>query len=169
MNRKYKVPLPAIAFVISAGLQLGGLSVFAQGFGPGQRLPLPPIPMKGDTTHTLSNYFTVASATRKAPDARRFIQRRLMLEPVKKDIARNTIFTDNYLSTVLRLKSFLKRSLTAIVIARPVGNTKQKRQFTAHHKGFTIPLQCFTGLFRFLTAVAILLICSLKKNRNHER
>jgi hypothetical protein len=57
----------------------------------------------------------------------------------------------------------LKRSLTAIVIARPVGNTKQKRQFSARHKGFTIPLQCFTGLFRFLTAVAIVLVRCLKK------
>ena len=29
-----------------------------------------------------------------------------MLEPVKKDIARNNIFTDNYLRAILRLKSF---------------------------------------------------------------
>ncbi len=33
----------------------------------------------------------------------------------------------------------------------------------AHYKGFTIPLQCFTGLFRFLTAVALVLVRSLKK------
>ena len=63
----------------------------------------------------------------------------------------------------LRLKRFFKRSLPAIVIARPVGNTTQKRSFSAHRKGFTIPLQCFTGLFRFLTAVALVLVRSLKK------
>jgi hypothetical protein len=106
MNRQYKAPLSAITFVLLAGLQLGCLAAFAQGPGPGQRIPLPPIPIKGDTTHTLSKHFTPASAAKKAPDAKGFIQRWLMLEPVKKDIARNNIFTDNYLKTAFSTGNF---------------------------------------------------------------
>jgi hypothetical protein len=104
MNRKYNSPLPALTFVVLAGLQLGSLSALAQ--GPGQRPPLPPIPIKGDTTHTLSKHFTPASAAKKAPDAKGFIQRWLVLEPVKKDIARNNIFTDNYLRTAFSTDNF---------------------------------------------------------------
>ncbi len=106
MNRKHKSLLPAITFVLLSGLQLGCLAAFAQGPGPGQRIPLPPIPLKGDTTHTLAKHFTVASAAKKAPDARGFIQRWLILEPVKKDIARNNIFTDNYLKTAFSTDNF---------------------------------------------------------------
>ncbi|WP_020603792.1 hypothetical protein [Spirosoma spitsbergense] len=106
MNRKDNFLLPALTFVLLAGLQLGGLSALAQGPGPGQRPPLPPIPIKGDTTHTLSKHFTPASAAKKAPGAKGFIQRWLMLEPVKKDIARNNIFTDNYLRTAFSTDNF---------------------------------------------------------------
>ncbi|RZM11891.1 MAG: acetylxylan esterase, partial [Pedobacter sp.] len=104
MNRKRKLLWPVIAFVVLSALQLSGLTAFAQ--GPGQRLPLPPIPIKGDTTHTLSKHFTMASAAKKAPDAKGFIQRWLVLEPVKKDIVRNNIFTDNYLRTTFSTDNF---------------------------------------------------------------
>ena len=67
MNRKYKYVVPLISFIVLSGLQLSGLTAFAQAPGPGQRLPLPPIPIKGDTTHTLSKHFTTASAAKKAP------------------------------------------------------------------------------------------------------
>lgn len=99
MTSKPKSILPILSFIILAGLQIVGNTVFAQGPGPGQRPSLPPIPIKGDTTHTLTTHFTFASATPKAPDANGFIQRWLVLEPVKKNIARNNIFTDNYLKT----------------------------------------------------------------------
>src|SRR6478736_338644 len=104
MNRKHTSLLPVITFVILSGLQLYGISTFAQ--GPGPRPSLPPIPVKGDTTHTLSKQFTPASAVKKAPDAKGFIQRWLVLEPVKKDIARNNIFTDNYLRTTFSTDNF---------------------------------------------------------------
>ncbi|GAB3892104.1 hypothetical protein GCM10028803_04590 [Larkinella knui] len=74
--------------------------------GPQQRIPLPPIPIKGDTTHTLSKHFILASAAKKAPDAKGFIQRWLVLEPVKKDIVRNNIFTDHYLKTAFATDNF---------------------------------------------------------------
>lgn len=104
MNRKFNYVLPFISFIILSGLQLSSLSAFAQ--GPGQRLPLPPIPLKGDTTHTLSKHFTTGSTAKKAPDANGFIQRWLVLEPVKKDIARNNIFIDNYLRTTFSADNF---------------------------------------------------------------
>ena len=107
-NRKYKSWLPVMALVILSGLQIAGISAFAQGPGPGQRPApsLPPIPVKGDTTHTLSRHFTPASAVKKAPDAKGFIQRWLVLEPVKKEIARNNIFTDSYLRTAFSNDNF---------------------------------------------------------------
>lgn len=96
---KHRSWLPIMALFILTALQVNSYSVFAQ--PPGQRPPssLPVIPVKGDTTHTLTRYFNPATAVKKSPDAKGFIQRWLVLEPVKKDIARNNIFTDNYLRT----------------------------------------------------------------------
>lgn len=106
MNRKHKSLMPAIAFVILFGLQSGVNTVAGQAPGQGQRPSLPPIPIKGDTTHTLSKHFTPVSAAKKAPNTKGFIQRWLVLEPVKKDIARNNIFTDNYLRTNFSTDNF---------------------------------------------------------------
>src|SRR5436190_5986707 len=106
MNRKHKSLLSAMAFVVLSALQVGTSIAFGQPPGQGQRPSLPPIPIKGDTTHTLSRYFTPASAAKKAPDAKGFIQRWLVLEPVKKDIARNSIFTDTYLRTTFSTDNF---------------------------------------------------------------
>jgi hypothetical protein len=106
MNRKHKSLLPFITFIVLSVLQPGGIAAFAQGPGPGQRLPLPPIPIKGDTTHTLAKHFTLNSATKKTPDAKGFIQRWLVLEPVKKNIVRNNIFTDSYLRTTFSTDNF---------------------------------------------------------------
>ena len=106
MNRKRRSLLSAMAFVVLFGLQSGISTASAQAPGQGQRPPLPPIPIKGDTTHTLSKHFTPASAAKKAPNVKGFIQRWLVLEPVKKDIARNSIFTDNYLRTTFSTDNF---------------------------------------------------------------
>jgi hypothetical protein len=105
-NRKQKSLLPVIFFAILSGLQIGSISILAQGPGLGQRLPLPPIPIKGDTTHILSKHFTPAAAVKKATDAKGFIQRWLVLEPVKKDITRNNIFTNSYLRTTFSTDNF---------------------------------------------------------------
>ncbi|MEI9944325.1 MAG: hypothetical protein WDN26_08865 [Chitinophagaceae bacterium] len=103
MNRKRRLSLPVMAFVV---LSLGTITVLGQGPGQGQRPSLPPIPVKGDTTHTLSRHFILASAAKKAPDTKGFIQRWVVLEPVKKDIARNSIFTDSYLRTTFSADNF---------------------------------------------------------------
>ena len=106
MDRKHKSLLPTIAFVILLVLQPGVITLLAQAPGGQQRPSLPPIPIAGDTTHTLSRHFTPATATKKAPNAKGFIQRWLVLEPVKKEIARNSIFTDNYLRTTFSTDNF---------------------------------------------------------------
>ena len=105
MNRKHKFLLPAMAFLVLSGLL--AVANTALGQGPGQtRTSLPPIPPKGDTTHTLTRHFIPASNAKKGPDAKGFIQRWLVLEPVRKNIARNNIFTDNYLRTTFSTDNF---------------------------------------------------------------
>lgn len=104
MNKKHKFLLPIIVFAILESLQISSFVVFAQ--GPPQRPPLPPIPIKGDTTHTLTRFFSLSTAVPKAPDVNGFIQRWLVLEPAKKNIARNNIFTDSYLKTTFSSDNF---------------------------------------------------------------
>src|SRR5688500_6988454 len=112
MNRKNKSLLAAMAFVVLSGLLVDANTALGQtpGQAPGQRprQVLPPIPVKGDTTRTLSKHFVVASNAKKAPDANGFIQRWLVLEPVKKDIARNNILTEKLLRTTFSADNFSK-------------------------------------------------------------
>ena len=108
MTNRPKFLLPILSFIILTIIQINGISVFAQGPGSGQRVApsLPPIPIKGDTTQTLNRHFISASATPKAPDNKGFIQRWLVLEPVKKNIARNNVITDSYLKTNFSADNF---------------------------------------------------------------
>src|SRR5688572_23373025 len=106
MNRKNKSLLPAMAFVVLSGLLVDANTALGQPPGGRPRPVLPPIPIKGDTTHTLSKHFTLASNVQKAPDANGFIQRWLVLEPIKKDIGRNNILTENYLRTTFSTDNF---------------------------------------------------------------
>lgn len=104
MNRKQTPLLAAIAFVFSLVTQSIFITVSAQ--GPGPRQNLPPIPLVTDTTHTLTHHFVPAATTKKVTDDKGFIQRWLVLEPVKKDIARNSILTDSYLRTTFSADNF---------------------------------------------------------------
>lgn len=113
MNRKPTLLLRAIALVVLLGLQSSLVTVMAQPPGQQRRPSLPSIPIKGDTTHTLSAHFIAATTKPKAPDAKGFIQRWLVLEPVRKSIARNNIFTDNYLRTTFSTDNF-SNDFTAI-------------------------------------------------------
>jgi hypothetical protein len=99
MIRKNKLLLPVMAFVVLSGLQVDGNTALGQAPGPGQRprVVLPPIPIKGDTTHTLTKHFIQASNSKMEPDAKGFIQRWLVLEPVRKEIGRDNILTERYL------------------------------------------------------------------------
>jgi hypothetical protein len=106
MNRKTRSLLPALVVGVLSVLQLSINPVSAQGPGQPPRPNLPPIPITSDTTHTLTKHFTLAAAAKKAPDAKGFIQRWLVLEPMKKDIARNSILTETYLKTNLTADNF---------------------------------------------------------------
>lgn len=106
MNLNQKSLLPAILIVILSGLLLDANAVLGQPPGQRPRPVLPPIPIKGDTTHTLTRHFTQASKEKKAPDANGFIQRWLVLEPIRKDIARNNILNEKYLRTTLAADNF---------------------------------------------------------------
>jgi len=108
MERKYKFFLPVIAFVFLSGLLISSITALGQTppQGPRPNQQLPPIPITSDTTHTLTRNFIPASAAKKTPDAKGFIQRWLVLEPVKKDIARNSILTETYLRTTFSADNF---------------------------------------------------------------
>jgi len=100
MSRNHKFLLPLTAFVV-----LSIITAFGQPPGPGRRSSLPPIPIKGDTTHTLSAHFIPASTAKKTPDAKGFIQRWLVLEPIKNNRSNSTM-TDSYLRTTFASDNF---------------------------------------------------------------
>ncbi len=106
MNRKSKFLWQAAALILLTASQLIGVKAWGQAPGPGQRPSLPPIPINSDTTHSLARYFVEAPKVKKAPDAKGFIQRWLVLEPVKKNIARNNILTEPYLRTTFSADNF---------------------------------------------------------------
>jgi hypothetical protein len=106
MNRKHKSLLPIMALIVLLGLLSCVNTVLGQGPVQDQRAILGLIPVKSDTTHTLSTHFTPATNVKKAPNDKGFIQRWLVLEPVRKEIARNNIFTDNYLRTTFSADNF---------------------------------------------------------------
>jgi len=95
-----------MAFVVFLAVTVCVETVSAQPRGQQQRAILANIPIKGDTTHTLSKHFTQASSAKKAPDAKGFIQRWLVLEPIEKDIRSNNIFTGEYLRTTFSTDNY---------------------------------------------------------------
>ena len=104
MNRKHKALLPVMALAVLLVSQT--IFNIATAQPPGQqRPPLPPIPLNSDTTHTLSKHF-IPAAGKKTTDSKGFIQRWMVLEPVKKDIARNNIFTDSFLRAAFSADNF---------------------------------------------------------------
>jgi len=106
MNRKHRSLLRAMAFVVFLSVNIGVETVSAQPRDQQQRAILDHIPIKGDTTHTLSKHFTPATAINKAPNAKGFIQRWLVLEPIRKDIRSNNIFTGQYLRTTFSTDNY---------------------------------------------------------------
>jgi hypothetical protein len=150
MNRKRRPLWPAMAFVVLLGVQSSISTASAQ--APAQAPPggpprqnLPPIPIAGDTAHTLTRHFVPASAAKKTPDAKGFIQRWLVLEPIKKDIARNNILTDGYLRTNFSADNF---STDYTIVPKngetvKVGNQELK-WYALDSKTFNVNLYHFT-------------------------
>jgi hypothetical protein len=145
MNSKHKSLLPAVTFVVLFGLQSAISTVAGQAPPQQQRPSLPPIPIKGDTTHTLSKHFTPATSVKKLPNDKGFIQRWLVLEPVKKDITRNNIFTDNYLRTTFSTDNFSSDYTTVPKNGETVkvGNQELK-WYALDSKAFNFNLYHFT-------------------------
>lgn len=56
--------------------------------------------------HTLAPYFTPATAAPKSPDHDGFLQRWLLLEPIKKSIRSNAVFTDSWVRSTLTTEYF---------------------------------------------------------------
>lgn len=105
MYKSHKPPLAALFFVTLLLLHLPSISQPPQQ-PPRPNIQLPPIPLTSDTSHTLTMHFAAATSAKKAPDASGFIQRWLVLEPVKKDIGRNNILTDNYVRSAFAADNF---------------------------------------------------------------
>lgn len=130
MNRKHTTLLPALAITVLFGLLAPVTTAWAQAPGqtpvpaPAQTQGQPPrqgqgmglgqrplqnsalTPVKSDTTRTLSSHFTQVTTPQIAPDAKGFIRRWLILEPVKKNISNNSVFTDSYLRTTFTADNF---------------------------------------------------------------
>lgn len=106
MNRKEKVLLPIMTLVVLSTLFLNAYTASGQPPGQRPRPNLPPIPVKGDTTHTLTKHFISVSKEKKSPDPNGFIQRWLVLEPIRKEIARNNILSEKYLRTTFATDNF---------------------------------------------------------------
>lgn len=104
MKKIRKSLVSTLSFIFFLSVLLVG-NVIAQPPGQ-QRAPLPPIPIKGDTSHALTRHFKFATSTKIAPYENGFVHRWMVLEPIKKDIARNNIFTDNYLRSEFKNNNF---------------------------------------------------------------
>ena len=60
----------------------------------------------GDAGRSLAPYFAPAISSPKAPDANGFLQRWLLLEPIKQDIRTNAIFTESFVRNVINTEYF---------------------------------------------------------------
>ena len=98
MNIKRKTLLPAMGFVILAGLGLQGYSVTSGGKINGTA--------QSDTTRSIAPYFTPATTSKMTPDPEGFIRRWLLLEPINKPNRSNTVFTDSYIRTAFTTEYF---------------------------------------------------------------
>jgi hypothetical protein len=63
-------------------------------------------PATGDAGRSLAPYFTPATSGAKAPDPDGFLQRWLLLEPIKQPIRTNAIFTESYVRNVITTEHF---------------------------------------------------------------
>jgi hypothetical protein len=147
MNKRINSLLPTAAFVILAALLANANITFGQPPGGRPRPNLPPIPPKGDTTHTLTRNFIPASNTKieAAPHANGFIQRWLVLEPIRKDIPRNNILTEKYVRSAFAENNFSTDFTVVPKNGRKVTVEDQRLQWHAlDSKTFNFNLYNFT-------------------------
>ena len=63
----------------------------------------------GNAGRSIAPYFTPATPGAKAPDPNGFLQRWLLLEPIKQSIRSNTVFTDTWVQATLKTEYFATR------------------------------------------------------------
>ena len=95
---KQKTSLLLVSTVILLGLGLQGYSATPESKIAGTA--------QSDTTRSIAPYFTSATTKKKIPDAKGFIQRWLLLEPINKPNRGNAVFTDSYLRTAFTTEYF---------------------------------------------------------------
>ncbi len=98
MNINHRTLLPAVLFGILASLGFQGVTAQSNTKVDGTAKP--------DTTRSIAPYFIPATTKKKTPDADGFIQRWLLLEPIKKPNRSNTVFTDSYIRTAFTTEYF---------------------------------------------------------------
>ena len=98
MNIKIKTLSLAVISVILFGSRLQGYSVT-----PGGQTVVTP---QSDTTRTIAPFFIPATKKVRTPDSEGFIQRWLLLEPIKKPLPRNNVFTDSFIRTEFTTEYF---------------------------------------------------------------
>jgi len=65
-----------------------------------------PAAAPSNVPRSIAPYFKPATASPKAPDAQGFLQRWLLLEPIKKPNRTNTVFTDSYIRNAFNAEYF---------------------------------------------------------------
>lgn len=98
MNIKHKTLFLSVSAVILLGLGFQGHCATPKSKTDGNA--------KGDTTRTIAPYFTPGTTKKKTPDAKGFIQRWSLLEPINKPNRGNAVFTDSYLRTAFTTEYF---------------------------------------------------------------
>ena len=105
MNTLRNIVMPV--FVVLAVLAFQGCSAAP---GSAARSAAPGDAARGPTTsdapRSIAPYFTPATSGAKAPDPDGFLQRWLLLEPIKQSIRSNAVFTDSYVRNVLHTEYF---------------------------------------------------------------
>lgn len=95
MNIKHKMVSLATTAVLLSGVGFQGNPVSAQSKSA-----------QTDTTRSIAPYFKPATTAKMTPDAKGFIKRWLLLEPISKPNRGNTVFTDSYLRTAFSTEYF---------------------------------------------------------------
>jgi len=93
--------LQSIATVLSTILTVSAYQVFFFASGGPARAAA-----QDSTSRSLAPYFTPATSGFKAPDADGFLQRWLLLEPIKQSIRSNAVFTEGYVHTAIKTLNF---------------------------------------------------------------
>jgi hypothetical protein len=162
VNTKNKC-LPVIAYFVLSGLLVHANEALGQPPGGRPRPVLPPIPIKGDTTHTLSKHFATASTSHKTPDPNGFLQRWMVLEPVKKDISRNNVLTESYLRATLSTDNFstdftaIPKNAKKVIVAgeelKWYALDSKAYNFNLYHFTYAINKQPYGVLFWLVTVI----------------